>query len=203
MKSISGEVRRYLKDISQKYNENICIFAQDNLLNFDQKALNNFLNIEDNIRLKKEERYSNKYFANDLSLLNNIDYIANLNSIDVSEFIILHDLGNIFNENKNYKVKEIHSSIVNKISFFLYLYTTKISLINKNLTSIMNVLSEDDLKILDRYFDDNQIFYFSVSKNCLKIRNMFSHFLLKEKNGNNFLYFNDPEAFKKNLKDNF
>ena len=85
MKSISGEIRSYLKDKSKENNENICIFAQDSLQNFDQKALNNYLNIEDNERLKKEERYSNKYFANDLSLLNNIEYIANLNKINVRE----------------------------------------------------------------------------------------------------------------------
>lgn len=203
MKSISGEIRSYLKDKSKENNENICIFAQDSLQNFDQKALNNYLNIEDNERLKKEERYSNKYFANDLSLLNNIEYIANLNKINVREFIMSHGLEVVFDENKHFKVKEIHSSIVDRISFFLYLYTTRISLIYKNLTPIKNVLNGNDLDILDKYLKSNQIFYFSVSKNCLKIRNMFSHFLLKEKNKENFLYFDDPDEFKKNLKDNY
>ena len=55
MKSISGEIRSYLKDKSKENNENICIFAQDSLQNFDQKALNNYLNIEDNERLKKKK----------------------------------------------------------------------------------------------------------------------------------------------------
>ena len=32
---------------------------------------------------------------------------------------------------------------------------------------------------------------------------MFSHFLLKEKNKENFLYFDDPDEFKKNVKDNY
>ena len=101
------------------------------------------------------------------------------------------------------KLKKSIQALSTEYLFSLYLYTTRISLIYKNLTPIKSVLNGNDLAILDKYLKSNQIFYFSVSKNCLKIRNMFSHFYSKRKIKKIFYTLMILMNLKKNLKDNY
>ena len=202
MKTLSREINSFLGVDRNSKNNNICVFATDENNNFNMRALKKFLKIEIEENLRKEEAYTNKFFAKDLSLANNFDYVSNLYFLEKEKFLSFHGFADSFQENKNQKIKNLHSEIVEKFSLFLYLKISETSMIYKNINSCIKSLSDFEYQIFQGYFDSNQVMYFSASRNYLKISKMFNHFLISDGKSNDFAYFNDFKKVREFRKEN-